>query len=291
MQNTSLTLCSPALKLYVSSCMEIFSTFGNTSSSCVRLIKSQSQRQLGQSYKLYCNADLMSSPAALFICPYCRGSVQLHKQYILKWTAAAWWGPGHSRDRANWWIKLRFKEGKWELVLYLCAVGMKFQGYSGQTPIISPQLLRGDHWALYKSTDCRTIYVERKLNRKLKASLWPFTPNYRDQITQTSILSLPTKAVTRVSHASWCALEWDSAPLSTCRSEDYIQGFRRGKEAVIWNCCVLLLCTFLNAMLSCSMRWYCMTVAWGSSAGETIFVSPDECCPMFCSSLISFEFF
>lgn len=48
------------------------------------LTKSQSQRQLGQSNKLYCNADLMPSPAALFVCPYCHGSVQLHKQYILK---------------------------------------------------------------------------------------------------------------------------------------------------------------------------------------------------------------
>lgn len=46
------------------------------------LIKSQSQRQLGQSNKLYRNADLMPSPAALFVCPYCHGSV--HKQYVLK---------------------------------------------------------------------------------------------------------------------------------------------------------------------------------------------------------------
>lgn len=119
--------------------------------------------------------------------------------------------------------------------------------------------------------------MQWELNRKLKASLWISTPNYTDQITKTSILSLPTKAVTGVSSASWCALVWDSAPLSTCRSGDYIQGFRTGKEAVIWNCCVLLLCTFLNVMLSCSMRWYCVTVARGSSAGGTIFVSAAPC--------------
>lgn len=52
--------------------------------STSNLIKSQSQRQLGQSNKIYCNADLMPSPAAQFVCPYCHGSVQLHKQYILK---------------------------------------------------------------------------------------------------------------------------------------------------------------------------------------------------------------
>lgn len=144
---------------------------------------------------------------------------------------------------------------------------------------------------LYINQGTVVQFTQWELNRKLKASLWISTPNYTDQITKTSILSLPTKAVTRVSRASWCALEWDSAPLSTCRSGDYIQGFRTGKEAVIWNCCVLLLCTFLNAMLSCSMRWYCMTVARGSSAGGTIFVSADECRPVFYSSMISFELF
>ncbi len=144
---------------------------------------------------------------------------------------------------------------------------MKFHGYSGQIPIIFPQLLRGDHRALDKPGDCRTIYALR-VELKPKASMWISAPNYRDHITKTSILSLPTKAVTRVSRASWCALEWNSAPLSTCGSGDYIQGFRRGKEAVIWNCCVLLLCTFLNAMLSCSMRPYCMTGTQRSSAGK-----------------------
>lgn len=144
---------------------------------------------------------------------------------------------------------------------------------------------------LYINQGTVAQFMQWELNRELKASLWISTPNYRDQITQTSILSLPTKAVTRVSLASWCALEWDSAPLSTCRSGDYIQGFRRGKEAVIWACCVLLLCTFLNAMLSCSMRWYCMTVSRGSSAGEAIFVLQDECHPRFDSSMISLESF
>lgn len=114
---------------------------------------------------------------------------------------------------------------------------------------------------LYINQGTVVQFMQWELNRAFKASLWPSTPNHRDQITKTSIPSLPTKAITHVSHASWCALEWDSAPVSTCRSGDYIQGFRRGKEAVIWNCCVLLLCTFLNAMLSCSIRWCCMTGA------------------------------
>lgn len=134
---------------------------------------------------------------------------------------------------------------------------------------------------LYINQETVVQFMQWELNRELKASLWTPSPNYRDQITKTSILSLPTMAVTRASHASCCALEWDSAPLSTCRSGDYIQGFRREKEDVIWNCCTLLLCTLLNATLSCSMRWYCMTVARGSSADETIFVSPDDYCPMY----------
>lgn len=91
-------------------------------------------------------------------------------------------------------------------MLYLCGEGMKFQGYSGQIPIIFPQLLGGDHRALDKSGDCRTIYA-LGVELKPKASLRISTPNYRDQITKTSILSLPTKAITRVSRASCCALE------------------------------------------------------------------------------------
>lgn len=164
---------------------------------------------------------------------------------------------------------------------------MKFQGYSGPTPIIFPQLLRGDRRALYKSGDCRSIYAV-KVNRKLKASLWISTPNYRDQITETSILSLPTKAVTRASRASWCALEWDSAPLSTCRTEDYIQGFRRGKEAAIWNCCVLLLCTLLNAMLTFRVRLYCNDCCLRKFSWGNYFSLADERYPMSYSSIISF---
>lgn len=149
---------------------------------------------------------------------------------------------------------------------------MKFQGYSEQTPIIFPQLLQYEvTTGLYINQATAIRFTQ--FNGELKASLWPSTPNCRDHITKTCILSLPTKAVTRVSHASWCALEWDSAPLSTCRSGDYIQGFRRGKEAVIWNCCVLLLCTFLNAVLSCSVPWYCMTIARGTSSGGELFLS------------------
>lgn len=55
-----------ASKLYVPSWADlIFSTFRDRSlSSNSDIIKSQSQRQLGQSNKLYCNADLMPSPAA-----------------------------------------------------------------------------------------------------------------------------------------------------------------------------------------------------------------------------------
>lgn len=261
------SFCLAAICVKLSRPDEIFSTCRDRSSSTSGLLKSQSQRQLGQSNKLYCNAK----PGKLSECPCCLGS-----RHILK----------VDTTEAEWIDKL-----SWDLVVVVVggvfgSEGMEFQGYSGQTPIIFPQLLQSDRKALYKSGDCRSIYAVR-VNRKLKASLWISTPNYRDRITETSILSLPTKDVTRVSHASWCALEWDSAPLSTCRSGDYIQGFRRGKEAAIWNCCVLLLCTFLNAALSCSMHRYCMTVAWGSSAGGTIFVWPDERCTMFYSSIFT----
>lgn len=48
------------------------------------LIKSQSQRQLGQSNKLRCNAVLMPGPAAVSVWLRCHGSVQPRKQNILK---------------------------------------------------------------------------------------------------------------------------------------------------------------------------------------------------------------
>ena len=58
-----------------------------------------------------------------------------------------------------------------------------------------------------------------------------------------------------VGQDSWFALEWgpgDSrGPLSTRRSEDYAEGFRRGREAEIRNACVLLQSASLNATLSC----------------------------------------
>lgn len=143
---------------------------------------------------------------------------------------------------------------------------------------------------LYINQGTVTQFV--RLNGELKASLWL----YLHWTAGIALLELvfshfQLRRSTRMRPASWCALEWDSAPLSTCRSGDYIQGFRRGKEDVIWNCCVLLLCTFLNAVLSCSVHWYCMTAARGSSSVETIFVSADECCNMFCFFLISLVLF
>lgn len=83
---------------------------------------------------------------------------------------------------------------------------MVFQGYSEQAPIIFSQLLGGDRRTGYKSGDCRSICAAR-VNGKLQASLQISTPDYRNQITETSILSPPTKAVTRVSCASCRALE------------------------------------------------------------------------------------
>lgn len=82
---------------------------------------------------------------------------------------------------------------------------MEFQGYSEQTPILFPQLFGGDRRAGYKSGDCRSICAVR-VNAKLQASLRISAPDYRNQITQTSILSPPTKAVTRASRASCRAL-------------------------------------------------------------------------------------
>lgn len=83
---------------------------------------------------------------------------------------------------------------------------MVFQGYSEQAPIIFSQLLGGDRRAGYKSGDCRSICAAR-VNGKLQASLQISAPDYRNQITETSILSPPTKAVTRASCASCRALE------------------------------------------------------------------------------------
>lgn len=82
---------------------------------------------------------------------------------------------------------------------------MEFQGYSEQTPIFFPQLLGGDRRAGYKSGDCRSICAAR-VSGKLQASLRISTPDYRNQITETSILSPPTKAVSRASRASCRAL-------------------------------------------------------------------------------------
>lgn len=134
---------------------------------------------------------------------------------------------------------------------------MKLQGYSVQTPITFPQLLRGDHRALYKPEDCLSIYALR-VSKKLKASLWLSTTTYGDQITETSILSLPTKTVTRASCASWCALELDSAPLSTCRYGDYIQGLRGERrlqsETVVSCCCALFLMPCYHAA--------CIGIVW-----------------------------
>lgn len=82
---------------------------------------------------------------------------------------------------------------------------MEFQGYSEQTPIIFPQLLGGDRRAGYKSGDCRSICAVR-VNGKLQASLRISAPDCRNQITESSILSPPTKAVTRANRASCRAL-------------------------------------------------------------------------------------
>lgn len=82
---------------------------------------------------------------------------------------------------------------------------MEFQGYSERTPIVFPQLSGGDRRAGYKSGDCRSICAVR-VNGKLRASLRISAPDYRNQITPTSIFSPPTKAVTRASRASCRAL-------------------------------------------------------------------------------------
>lgn len=85
-------------------------------------------------------------------------------------------------------------------------VWMEFQGYSEQAPIVFLQLLGGDRRAGYKSGDCRSICAAR-VDGKLQASLQISAPDYRNQITETSILSPPTKAVTPASRASCRALE------------------------------------------------------------------------------------
>lgn len=81
-------------EIYVSSCVDLlgyFPTLGAAAPPAYAsdLIKSQSQRQLGQSNKLFSNANLMSSPEVLFVCPYCHGRLQLHKQCLLKVEAVA----------------------------------------------------------------------------------------------------------------------------------------------------------------------------------------------------------
>lgn len=166
--------------------------------------------------------------------------------------------------------------------------GMKFQGYSGQTPVIFPQLLGGDHRALYKSGDCRSIYTVRE-NGKLKAP-----PEYPRQTAGIRLLKLvfshfqlrplPERAVPVGVPLSATAPHWTHVDVRiTFRG---LGGERRLQSETVVSCC-----TPLNAMLPCNMHWYCMTAARRNLTGETTFVFPDEDCPTFYSSSTTIQSF